>query len=213
MKTNLNDKFEWHRIFKILPVKTQDGFRVAFDHVWRKQIENWVGKTEYVYHTNPDGLEDKFQDDVRARIMNKLTEGSMLHRRRNPMPPVKRPKRPPPPPSPPRGRRIGGEDITMEKILGAWDDYQRTMEKEDNVCPDCGTVGCYKGPAKFDVSGAGVLHAKSEDIMKSCKTRQQLRALEKLNIGGRRKSTLGEPKELPKNQKLGFYKPMSDDIE
>lgn len=149
MKTKIDDKTEWKRVFRFLTVTTEDGYKVTFGHVWHRRVE-WQLTWRSEYHTNPDDLETKYQTNNRGP----LTEGIM--RRGNKPPPVGRDQRPPPPPSPP--------------------------------CPKCGTTDC-STKARFSISGAGVLSTTSQDIMKSCKFRQQLNALERLNIKKKKKKS------------------------
>ena len=121
---------EWKRIFKILPVNTEDGYRVTFGYVWSRKVPtafDW----ETLYHTNPNGRESKLQ---KAKSLRKphnfdprriappmpkckppLTEGKM--RRGNKPPPVGRGKRPPPPPPIPQQFKDAGELYTRVKEL------------------------------------------------------------------------------------------------
>lgn len=47
---------------------------------------------------------------------------------------------------------------------------------DPNVCPKCGTTDCIP-KARVRVQGAGQLYVDSAELAKSCKFRQQVRAL------------------------------------
>ena len=52
---------------------------------------------------------------------------------------------------------------------------------DPDVCPKCGTKGCIP-KAKMRIGGAGVMHVDSDELAKSCKFRQQLRAARNIRL-------------------------------
>lgn len=58
-------------------------------------------------------------------------------------------------------------------------------KKTKEICPKCGTDDCLsmnEYQKHIKITGAGVLSVESKYIFKSCKARQQLKALQHLNI-------------------------------
>ena len=54
-------------------------------------------------------------------------------------------------------------------------------KSDPNVCPKCGTTDCIP-KARVRIIGAGQLQVDSNELAKSCKFRQQLRAASKICI-------------------------------
>lgn len=94
---------EWRRVFKVLPVRTEDGHISFLGHVYKKMTGDVMRPV--VYHTDPHGEEmKKLVDDIDTHVNNFLE--MQLEETREEIEAV-RPKRPPPPPAPPNVR-IGG---------------------------------------------------------------------------------------------------------
>ncbi len=88
------DKFKWQRVFKILPVKTDDGYIITLGYVWKKW---YTMASSWAYHTNPERKEEEYQAINLG--YQPLTEGSTLTKNLRGES-VIIPKRPPPPQPP-----------------------------------------------------------------------------------------------------------------
>ena len=117
------DDNDWKRVFKILPVKTEDGFRVMCGYVWKFESDDPFEPIRY--HTDPDGKET-------ARIVRKSYHQKMgdnilpVGSNPPPMPKVKRPKAPPPPPKPRKVSQPLQKDVieAVEKAIEFGNDRQ-----------------------------------------------------------------------------------------
>lgn len=103
---------DWKRVFKVLPVKTEDGVRVMCKYVWMLDSDDPFEPVRY--HTNPDGKETAWIVKTSYEQMmgdNILPVGSNPP----PMPKVKRPRPPPPPP----GRKIKAPQPLQQDVVEA----------------------------------------------------------------------------------------------
>ena len=96
---------QWVRIFKVLPIKTEDGFRVIFGNVWRMKTDDPFNPVRY--HTDPEGKETELK-------LQKLRALAGLPPR-----PIPRPKAPPMPPRSERDPWIKYDDSTTQEKLNA----------------------------------------------------------------------------------------------
>ena len=118
---------KWRLIYKILPVKTEDGFNVYLDYVWQMKTDDIRNPVRYCVRVDDAERMDlsgrtvtgdleilKATDQIRRwagsavpmpKVKPPLTEGKMRHG--NPPPPVGRGERPKPPPAPPRPSTLG----------------------------------------------------------------------------------------------------------
>lgn len=105
--------------------------RVVLDYIWQRNVEWWL-TWRFEYHTNPNGLEDKYQKEKRGP----LTEGKTRHGN-GPPPFDKYNMRPPPPPAPPRPKYPVGQGQTMTGNI--------TINRNEKELPSPQPLGKFTG--------------------------------------------------------------------
>lgn len=54
--------------------------------------------------------------------------------------------------------------------------------KDGEVCPRCGTPDCIDSNPNVFISGPGIIKTLSEDVLKTCNARRQIKILKHMRI-------------------------------